>query len=123
MTPVRLEPVALWSRVKHSTTEPLGFLIICLKNIILVILYVIAHKTLLFVPYYLIHPLNMQVQFPRGAAGVVDKPLALYPGVQVQPWFIQPAGRDFKPWPHLNMTLAVCGTLNKNSLTQRSLVG
>ena len=23
MTPVRLEPAALWSRVKHSTTEPL----------------------------------------------------------------------------------------------------
>ena len=23
MTPVRLKPAALWSRVKHSTTEPL----------------------------------------------------------------------------------------------------
>ena len=27
MTPVRLEPAALRSRVKHSTTEPLGSLI------------------------------------------------------------------------------------------------
>ena len=25
MTPVRLEPATLWSRVKHSTTEPLRF--------------------------------------------------------------------------------------------------
>ena len=27
MTPVRLEPAALWSRVKHSTTEPLRSLL------------------------------------------------------------------------------------------------
>ena len=27
MTPVRLEPVALLSRVKHSTTEPLGSIV------------------------------------------------------------------------------------------------
>ena len=27
MTPVRLEPAAPWSRVKHFTTEPLGSLV------------------------------------------------------------------------------------------------
>ena len=27
MTPVRLEPAASWSRVKHSTTEPLRSLV------------------------------------------------------------------------------------------------
>ena len=30
MTPVRLEPAALRSRVKHSTTEPLRFLLLYL---------------------------------------------------------------------------------------------
>ena len=31
MTPVRLEPAALWSRVKHSTTEPLRSLRMVVK--------------------------------------------------------------------------------------------
>ena len=31
MTPVRLEPAASWSRVKHSTTEPLRSLAYCIN--------------------------------------------------------------------------------------------
>ena len=32
MTPVKLEPAALWSQVKHSTTEPTALPIITLLN-------------------------------------------------------------------------------------------
>ena len=32
VTPVRLEPEASWSQVKHSTTEPLRSLATALKN-------------------------------------------------------------------------------------------
>ena len=34
MTPVRLEPAALRSRVKHSTTEPLRSLVVVAINLI-----------------------------------------------------------------------------------------
>ena len=34
MTPVRLEPAALWSRVKHSTTEPLRSLTMKLELVL-----------------------------------------------------------------------------------------
>ena len=33
MTPVRLKPVASRSRVKHSTTEPLRYLHICIETL------------------------------------------------------------------------------------------
>ena len=42
MTPVRLEPAALRSRVKHSTTEPLPSLLIRVVDIDLVLM-VICH--------------------------------------------------------------------------------
>ena len=34
VTPVRLEPAAPWSRVKHSTTESLRFLLVYCKNML-----------------------------------------------------------------------------------------
>ena len=40
MTPVRLEPAAPWSRVKHSTTEPLRSLVIVI--ILVVVMIVVA---------------------------------------------------------------------------------
>ena len=43
MTPVRLEPVALRSRVKHSTTEPLRFLHSSVNTIALVSFAVLVH--------------------------------------------------------------------------------
>ena len=42
MAPVRLESVALRSRIKHSTTEPLRSLYKKLNMIITVALYVVA---------------------------------------------------------------------------------
>ena len=51
MTPVRLEPAALQSRVKHSTTEPLRSLCfdaLSPKSIAMVMAGQSVHKTALF---------------------------------------------------------------------------
>ena len=54
----------------------------------------------------------------RSHCGVVDKPLALQTkGRRLDSQLHQSVGRDFKPWPRLNMTLAVGGTLNTNATT------
>ena len=53
----------------------------------------------------------------RSHHGVVDKPLVLYPGVRNSISGSSSLSDETKAWPHPHMTIAVGGTLNKNSLT------
>ena len=56
--------------------------------------------------------------------GVVEKPLALYPGVSRSiPGSSSQSVETLKPWPRLNVTLAVGGTLNTKLTHSLWMVG
>ena len=46
MTQVRLKPVALWSRVKHSTTEPLHSDVGVKPYIVIIVLVILLEHAL-----------------------------------------------------------------------------
>ena len=59
MTPTRLEPAALRSRVKHSTTEPLRSLVLILMLVVVLVLMLVVVLVLMPVTLVMVFELVM----------------------------------------------------------------